>query len=127
MDTGALGKVYKDGENIVRQGEVGDCMFVIQEGQVEVISEENGEEIHLAVREVGEFFGEMALFDRDVRSATVRALGQVRVLTVDKKNFLRRIHEDPSLAFRIVETMSRRLRELQAELTQEIERNKSKR
>jgi CRP-like cAMP-binding protein len=125
MDTGALGKVYKDGEIIVRQGEVGDCMYVIQEGQVEVIAEESGEEIRLAVRGEGEFFGEMAIFDRDVRSATVRAMGQVRALTVDKKNFLRRIHEDPSLAFRIVETMSRRLRELQAELTQEIERNKS--
>lgn len=127
MDTGALGKVYKDGEIIVRQGEVGDCMYVIQEGQVEVIAEEDGEEIHLAVREEGEFFGEMAIFDRDVRSATVRAQGQVRALTVDKKNFLRRIHADPALAFRIVETMSRRLRELQAELTQEIERNKSER
>jgi CRP-like cAMP-binding protein len=125
MTTGELGKVYKDGEIIVRQGEVGDCMYVIQEGQVEVIAEDNGEEIHLAVRGEGEFFGEMAIFDRDVRSATVRALGQVRVLTVDKKNFLRRVHEDPALAFRIVETMSRRLRELQAELTQEIERNKS--
>jgi CRP-like cAMP-binding protein len=54
----------------------------------------------------------MAIFDRDVRSATVRALGEVRVLTVDKKNFLRRIHQDPSLAFRIVETMSLRIREL---------------
>lgn len=127
MDTGALGKVYEDGEIIVRQGEVGDCMYVIQEGQVEVIAEEGGEEIHLAVRGEGEFFGEMAIFDRDVRSATVRAMGQVRALTVDKKNFLRRIHEDPALAFRIVETMSRRLRELQAELTQEIERNKSER
>jgi CRP-like cAMP-binding protein len=125
MDTGALGKVYNDGEIIVRQGEVGDCMYVIQEGQVEVIAEENGEEIHLAVREEGEFFGEMAIFDRDVRSATVRALGDVRVLTVDKKNFMRRIHQDPSLAFRIVETMSQRLRELQAELTQKIEGDKS--
>lgn len=127
MDTGALGKLYEDGEIIVRQGEVGDCMYVIQEGQVEVIAEESGEEIRLAVRGEGEFFGEMAIFDRDVRSATVRAMGQVRALTVDKKNFLRRIHEDPSLAFRIVETMSRRLRELQAELTHEIERNKSER
>jgi CRP-like cAMP-binding protein len=124
MTTGELGKVYEDGEIIVRQGEVGDCMYVIQEGQVEVIAEENGEEIHLAVRGEGEFFGEMAIFDRDVRSATVRALGHVRALTVDKKNFLRRIHKDPSLAFRVVETMSRRLRELQADLTQEIERNK---
>ena len=112
MDTGALGKIYQDGEVIVHQGDDGDCMFVIQEGQVEVVIEENGNEVVLAERGEGDFFGEMAIFDRDVRSATVRAKGQVRALTVDKKNFLRRIHKDPSLAFRIVETMSHRVREL---------------
>ena len=116
--TGALGKVYQDGDVIVRQGEVGDCMYVIQEGQVEVVLEKDGEEVRLAVRGEGEFFGEMAIFEREVRMATVRALGQARVLTIDKKNFLRRIHEDPSLAYRIVQTMSRRIRELSAEVAQ---------
>jgi CRP-like cAMP-binding protein len=112
MDTGALGKIYQDGEVIVRQGDVGECMYVIQDGKVEVVIEENGNEVVLAERGEGEFFGEMAIFDRDVRSATVRAKGQVRALTVDKKNFLRRIHKDPTMAFRIVETMSHRIREL---------------
>jgi CRP-like cAMP-binding protein len=112
MDTGALGKIYQDGEVIVRQGDVGECMYVIQDGQVEVVIEDNGIEVVLAERGEGEFFGEMAIFDRDVRSATVRAKGQVRAITVDKKSFLRRIHKDPSLAFRIVETMSHRIREL---------------
>ncbi len=116
--TGALGKVYQDGEVIVRQGEVGDCMYVIQEGQVEVVLEKDGEEVRLAVRGEGEFFGEMAIFEREVRMATVRALGQARVLTIDKKNFLRRIHKDPSLAYHIVQTMSRRIRELSAEVAQ---------
>jgi len=116
MDTGALGKVYEDGETIIRQGEVGDCMYVIQDGKVEILVEGDGGEVQLAVRDEGDFIGEMAIFDRDVRSATVRAMGQVRVLTVDKKNFLRRIHQDPSLAFRIVETMSRRIRELTDEI-----------
>jgi len=118
MDTGALGKTYQDGEIIVRQGDVGECMFVIQEGRVEVVAEKEEGEVHLAVREEGDFFGEMAIFERDVRSATVRALGEVRVLTVDKKNFLRRIHEDPSLAFRLVETMSNRIRALSEEVAQ---------
>ena len=116
--TGALGKVYQDGEVIVRQGEVGDCMYVIQKGQVEVMLEKGGEEVRLAVRGEGEFVGEMAIFEREVRMATVRALGQARVLTIDKKNFLRRIHKDPSLAYRIVQTMSRRIRELSAEVAQ---------
>lgn len=118
METGALGKIYQDGEIIIRQGEVGDCMFVIQEGRVEVLAERDGHEVLIAVREEGDFFGEMAIFERDVRSATVRASGEVRILTVDKKNFLRRIHEDPSLAFRLVETMSSRIRALSEEVAQ---------
>ena len=116
--TGALGKVYQDGEVIVRQEEVGDCMYVIQEGQVEVVLEKGGKEVRLAVRGEGKFVGEMAIFEREVRMATVRALGQARVLTIDKKNFLRRIHKDPSLAYRIVQTMSRRIRKLSAEVAQ---------
>ena len=120
---GALGKIYQDGEDIVREGDVGDCMFVLQEGQVEILKLRGGKQVRLMVLETGEFFGEMAIVERETRSATVRALGQIRVLTIDKKNFLRRIHEDPSLAWRIVQTMSRRIRELSADvarLTDEV-------
>jgi len=109
---GGLGKVYRSGEIIVRQGDVGDCMYVIQSGKVEVVKEKEGKEIRLAELGEGDFFGEMALFEKDVRSATVRPLGEVRVLTVDKKMFLRKIHDDPSLAFMIMKRMSRRIREL---------------
>jgi len=116
MDTGALGKKYQENEIIVRQGEVGNSMYVIQEGQVEVIQESNGKEIQLAVLKEGEFFGEMAVFEKEVRSATVRALGSARILTIDQKNFLRRIHQDPSLAYRMIQTMSHRIREMNQEL-----------
>jgi CRP-like cAMP-binding protein len=60
----------------------------------------------------------MAIFQKETRSATVRAKGTARVLTLDKKNFLRRINEDPSLAFRIIETMSRRVRELSTQVVE---------
>lgn len=116
LGTGSLGKTYQAGEAIVRQGEVGDCMYVIQEGQVEVVVEEDGQEVRLMVLDVGEFFGEMAIVEREVRMATVRALGEARVLTIDQKNFLRRIHQDPSLAWRVVQVMSGRIRELAAEV-----------
>ncbi len=116
METGVLGKLYHDGEAIVREGETGDCMFVVQEGQVEVLQGKKNREVRLAVLKEGDFFGEMAIFEHEVRSATVRAIGEVRVLTVEGKNFLRRIHEDPSLAYHIVQTMSHRIRELNAEL-----------
>ena len=116
MSTGALGKVYQDGEVIFRQGDVGDSMYVVQEGQVEVFVESDGKEVRLRVLGEGEPVGEMAIFARELRSATVRALGRVRVLTLDKRNFLTRVQEDPSLAFRILETMSRRIRELSDEV-----------
>ena len=116
MVTGGLGKVYRVGEEIVRQGETGDCMYVIQTGQAEAIRGKEGTEVRLAVLGEGDVFGEMALFERMPRSATVRALGEVRVLTIDKKTFLRQVHEDPSLAFRILQKMSNRIRELDTEL-----------
>lgn len=116
MSRGALGKVYHDGEVIVRQGETAGGLFVIQEGRLEILSESEGKETRIRIAGEGELIGEMAIFERQVRSATARALGEARVLTVDRKNFLRRINEDPSLAFRVVETMSRRVRELSAEV-----------
>lgn len=116
MNTGELGRHYSDGEIIVREGEEGHVMFVIQEGMVEVFVERGGREVILDTNGPGAFFGEMAIFERDVRSASVRAKGDARILTIDKKNFMRRIHEDPSLAFRIVETLSRRVRTLSGEV-----------
>jgi len=117
MARSALGKWYEDGEAIVNQGDVGDCMFVIEQGEVEVVQRSGENGVRLAVLGEGEFFGEMAVFDRDVRSATVRALGKVQVMTVDRVTFLRRISEDPSLAFRIIKKMSGRIRDLNNELT----------
>lgn len=118
MAIGALGKIYTDGDIIVRQGETGDTMYEILEGQVEVLEESSEEPLRLAVLQKGDFFGEMAIFEREARSATVRALGDVRALTIDKKNLLRRISEDPSLAFRILEKMSHRIRDLNKKLVQ---------
>lgn len=116
MKTSELGKIFNDGEVIIRQGEAGNFMYEILDGRVEVLQERDEKEIRLAVLAKGDFFGEMAIFEREVRSATVRALGEVRVLTVDKKILLRRISEDPSLALRILERMSHRIREMDNEL-----------
>jgi len=113
-----LGQVYQNGETIVRQGEIGDCMYVVQEGYVEVVANNGTREVQLAILGKNEFFGEMAIFERETRSATVRTLGPARILTVDSKNFLRRIHEDPSLAYRLMEVMSNRVRRLSGEVTQ---------
>ena len=114
MGKGALGRLYEDGEVIVRQGEIGDCMYVVQSGDVEVVLASDIGEQSLAVLGTGDFFGEMAVFEREVRSATVRAHGEARALKIDKKTLLRRIKEDPLLAVKFLETLSHRIRDLNA-------------
>ena len=53
----------------------------------------------------------MAIFEDEVRSATVRAVGDARVLEVDKKTVEKRIQDDPRLAVNMLKTMSSRIRE----------------
>jgi flavin-dependent dehydrogenase/uncharacterized small protein (DUF1192 family) len=130
VERSKLGKLYFPGETIIRQGEMGDCMLVIQEGQVVLMREQDGGEVFLGVRSSGEVLGENAIFEKEVHTATVRALSEVRVVTVDKENFNHRIHEDPSLGYRLFNLSSRRIRELSQQVTllnQEIDRLTEKR
>ena len=116
MDSTELGRIYADGEVIVRQGERGSCMYVIQSGSVEVIDDGGGRELRLATLEAGDFFGEMAIFERQARSATIRARGESRVLTIDRRTLMRRIQNDPTIAFNLLQTLSHRVRLLDAEV-----------
>ncbi len=117
MVTGVLGTLYRDGQPIVRQGSTGGSMYVVQGGRVEVVQQsDDGREQHLAYLEAGDFFGEMAVFENEVRSATVRADGEARVLKIDKRTLLTRIREDPLLAVNLLKTMSHRIRDLNAEV-----------
>jgi CRP-like cAMP-binding protein len=121
-----LGKTYRPGEIIVRQGDVGDCMYVIQDGDVEVLKEKNGTQTVVDTMHTGDIFGEMAIIDKTVRSSTVRASSLVRIMTIDKKTFVRRIQEDPSLALTVLKVMSRRVGKLDVEvatLKQELGRS----
>ncbi len=123
--SGALGRWFEPGELIFRQGDSSDCRYVVMEGQVALMQERDGEDLFLGVRGAGEPLGDMALFEREVHSATVQALTRVRILTVDRDNFTKRIHEDPSLAYRLFQIMSRRTRNLTDQvslLNQEIDR-----
>ena len=106
-----MGKHYEDGEIIIKQGTKGNCLYVIQRGQVEIIQETSEGDVKVAELGKSDFFGEMGLFEEDVRSCTVRAKGNTQVLTVDKRNLYKSIHQDSSLAYRLLEKMSNRLRE----------------
>ncbi len=109
-EEGSLGMDYKDGDNIFEENSIGKEMYVILTGKVKVIKEREGVETTLATLEEGDFFGEMSLFDNNPRSATVKALGKVKLLEINQKNFLKKISRDPSLAFRMLEKMSQRIR-----------------
>ncbi len=116
MSEGALGKIYTDGEVIIKQDAAGDCMYVVQSGQVEIVQSTAAGEQHLNLLSAGDFFGEMALFEKEVRSATARAVGDAKVLKVDKKALFRRLQEDPLLATNLLQTMSHRIRALSKQL-----------
>jgi CRP/FNR family cyclic AMP-dependent transcriptional regulator len=114
MQSAVLGRWFKDGQVICRQGELGDCLYVLGKGQVELMRRDGGIELCLRVLGEGDIWGEGGLLERDhVRSATARAIGEVCLLTIDKRTFLDRVHEDPSFVLKIMRKMSRRIRELE--------------
>ncbi len=116
MSSGEVGKVYSDGEIIFKEGEQGNCMYVIQSGKVRITKSDSAGERTIAVLENGELFGEMALFDKLPRSATARALGDARILSMDKKRLFAGISRDPTLAFKTLEAVSGRIRKLNDEI-----------
>lgn len=126
MAKSMLGKLHQEGEIIVKQGDKSECMYVIQSGEVEILHEREseGDNVRLTILGQGDFFGEVPLFERfgtaGSARATARAISPSQVLTVDKQTILRRINEDPSLAYRILQTMSRRIFELESEMVKLI-------
>lgn len=116
MRTGELGIEFAAGQYLFRQGEDGDRMFVVLEGEVEILLQQDGRGVRIAGCGVGDYLGEEVIAERGKRSADARAVTKVRVLAVDRRNFLRRASKDPTLMFRIVQQLNRRVRELGTEL-----------
>ena len=117
----SLGKDYKDGSIIFEENSVGREMYIIISGKVKIIKENGTVETILATLEEGEFFGEMSLFDNSPRSATVKAIGNVKLLEINQKDFLKKISKDPSIAFRMLEIMSQRIRQTDEKLLKQVE------
>ncbi len=92
---------------IVKQGENGDSMFLILEGEARVATKMNGKEDTIATLAIGDFFGEVALLDNGPRSADVIANKDCTLLKLSKENLERIIHQDSELAARFLIAMNR--------------------
>lgn len=121
-EEGLLGRVYKDGEIIVKEGTESREMYVIQSGKVHVIKGSGDAAVTLAVLKEGDIFGEMSLLDAQPRSATVKAVGEARVLAIDHEMFLRRVRQDPTLALRALRQMGLRVRELDRRISSTLDK-----
>jgi CRP-like cAMP-binding protein len=116
MKKGELGRLYSDGEVLCREGEEGSVMYVIQDGQVKIKKQTDSREVEIADLYAGDIFGEMALFEKQPRSATAIVSGEARVLSVDRKKLFQLIDGDPMLVLKILESMSQRIRKMDEEL-----------
>jgi CRP-like cAMP-binding protein len=92
-------RTYEAGTTIIRQGEPGDSLFVIESGEVDVIDDRAGRRIG-TLRE-GDIFGEMALLTGEPRSATAVAVRDTRAWVILKEQFDRLLAASPELADRI--------------------------
>ncbi|PIW01981.1 MAG: cyclic nucleotide-binding protein [Deltaproteobacteria bacterium CG17_big_fil_post_rev_8_21_14_2_50_51_6] len=107
------------GEPVIREGDTGDSMYLVINGEVAVTkTKEDGGELELDRIKSGDYFGEMALFDEEPRSATVRPVTGSRFLVLYKREFTESVREYPQIALQICRALSRRMRNLQAKIKQ---------
>ena len=110
-------RTYAPEAVILREGEVGDSIFLIGSGSVEVsLSGEGGQKVSVATLRPGEIFGEMAFFERRARSATVTAREAATILEVRGPEFGKLIDEYPDIEFKVLLKMSERLRNTDAQV-----------
>jgi len=100
-------RVYEPAAVIVKQGDPGVGFFMIMEGRVDV-----GHDGH-KIRDMGpgEFFGEMALMEERIRTATVTAKERTRCLQLVRWDFRALLKENPELAVRMLEVVVKRIRD----------------
>jgi CRP-like cAMP-binding protein len=83
---------------------------------VRVLITKDQKEIELARRKAGQYVGEMALISKEPRSATVRAVGNVRALCIDQKSFESLLRDRPDASLAVIQVLCERLKEADAKL-----------
>jgi CRP/FNR family cyclic AMP-dependent transcriptional regulator len=109
---GARTRAYERGDVIFHKDDPGFALFVIVSGAVKIsVSSSEGDEIILALLTRGQFFGEMALFDDQPRSADAEAIQPTDVLTVQREDLLRLLEKRPRVAImQLLKLLAQRLR-----------------
>lgn len=104
---------YKNNDVIIKEGDEGDCLFIINRGEVTVSATipEEMEEIALTHLYEGDYFGEMALITGEPRSATVRATTDVNLWKLDKADFDTMIMHSPDITLSLTHMLSQRLKD----------------
>ena len=97
---------YKAGQSVFKEGETGDTMYVVIEGEVELSIRGN------AMRTFGrgEVIGEMALITNQPRAGTVSAVTDCKLAPINKKRFLLLVQQSPQFSLHMLETMAERIR-----------------
>ena len=114
----AVVRDFQKGDVIVRENEAGVALYIIARGTVEVIKGlGSGNEQKLAELTEGSFFGEMALFDNHVRSASVRAVENTQCIVITKWDFNAEMSQNANLAITMLSVLARRIRALQEDVT----------
>jgi CRP-like cAMP-binding protein len=103
---------FEPQDTIVAENDIGDSMYLVKDGRV-LISKAAGiaGRIELAELSAGDCFGDMALFDAEVRSATVTARTRCSVLRIGGADMLDVLSDNPAIAIELIRIFVKRLRE----------------
>ncbi len=111
---------FEPGEVVFREGDASDTCYVVREGHARAIREHgDGRTITLATFGPGDFFGELAMFEDELRSATVEAIEPIAVVAVLGPDMRRLMTEHPEISMRLVVALATRLRETNERLSRQ--------
>lgn len=105
-------RLYTRGSVVFNEGDLEDGLYIILSGKAKaILLDEEGRELILSIFERGDFFGEMAVFDEQPRSATVEAVEDTTFLVLPKQTVHELLKANQDLALSILRQMSLRIRE----------------
>jgi len=111
------------GGAIFAQGDEPDALYIVKEGEVDIVMDSPNGEVILATVSPGSFFGELGIFDNVPRSATARATKDTKVLLLRRDVVMDFLENNPSASLRILSVVISRLRLADQMMTRLVSRN----